>query len=398
MNMNYFRLLFCRWNQCLVHFGEWKDTISGENFRLLYLSEKEEKEENEEPADQGREKTGYSLFLCPKSVDLLVLGENNGTVLKKVEELLKEITVDTLVCPEWRQESEEVFSRSVNSVKRIICLPEETVEGVNAVGGVRNGIFSVSAAGWDFSVSCVDENALAVMYEPEAGRMKRYEDCVTRVKRMSGTMHCRISEEPDGYGCALGCARHSDHEVCGFSGKEQGLSCLLGTMLFPLSGIRNLPKSVTETNFLDEPNIPEENVFAKTRELLKQCTEKARFFVVTDSSWKLLFEEGAVENKGVDKNESPGESTYKNVDKSADESLDKSADKNTDSGISDSVADSETASFSEYRRYYISTAAGLSGETLRRICDTGVLASPVFLQENEGICCSGFLKYRDQNI
>ncbi|MCD7737301.1 MAG: hypothetical protein LUI07_10160, partial [Lachnospiraceae bacterium] len=105
MNMNYFRLLFSRWGECLVHFGEWKDTRTGDKFTFLYLGAKQEPV-SQKPVNQKNEGSGHTLFLCPKYVDFLVLGEKNEAVLSIAREIVRETAVGTLVYPGGMEVSE----------------------------------------------------------------------------------------------------------------------------------------------------------------------------------------------------------------------------------------------------------------------------------------------------
>ncbi|MCD7735499.1 MAG: hypothetical protein LUI07_00790 [Lachnospiraceae bacterium] len=176
--------------------------------------------------------------------------------------------------------------------------------------------------GWRFSVFCceseaVGESALAVFYAPEKEQMPLFEDCVMSVKYMDGRQRCAVLGEPDEYGCAMGCARHCDYDVCGCDRKDGQLACLLGTMLFPLSGIRRLPDEASKADF-----------------------GEARFFTVTDS------------------------------------------------GL---ISDLSSEALS--RRYLICVDDSLSDAALGKICRGDGFVAPVYLREDRGICCSGFLKY-----
>lgn len=395
MEMNFFRQLFGRRGECLVHFGEWRDTNTGETFRILYVSGKQEL------VNQRKVKSGHTLFLCPKTVDVLVLGEKNETVLTEVREMLEETAVGTVVCPGECELQELLKTKGTEGAEKEEKEEEKEDNGcretvgriISLHSGTNENELSMSVVGWEFSILCcegrsTEEEVLTLLYRPEQEQMRLYEDCVMRVKNVSGACHCTVTETPDAYGCALGCSRQEDYDVCGCRRSEMALACLLGTALFPMSGISNRFRSEEGKRLL--------------RIARKVCAD-SRFFVVTDTAWELLCESGGIYGQTeLPAEEMPAkeipakkisakEIPMKEISAEEVSAKEKTAIENT---TEEGTAERRTAG---QRRYFISMSDGLDGIALREICSGGFAARAMLLPDGSGICCSGFLKYTDEN-
>lgn len=109
MLMNEFRILSGEVNGCYIRVGELMDTDTGEVTRLLYLRR------IEGHVDQ---KTEHTLFLCPKHVDLAVLGTCDKTTMMTWYWIAEQTQADVLVAA-------GTISKDLPGAEQVICLTAE---------------------------------------------------------------------------------------------------------------------------------------------------------------------------------------------------------------------------------------------------------------------------------
>lgn len=344
MMMKYFRFLYRETGRCFIHFGEIRDTKTEEHFTFLYLRGNRQHVEQEE--------SGHTLFLCPKRLDLVVLGDTEECSLEMLKGFLGNTETGMLIC-------------DANSRFAIL----ETIPGIEKVvrlGDKENGdgtqIYQTEAAGWKFTArSCgkgsvmlshalasgekADSKITDGMPDAKAQRMDEYKDCVMSVKVVSGDKRCCCEEEPDGYGCALGCALHQDYDVCNYRRREPG-AYVTGTVLLP-------------EDWNKEEDFPEE---------IREELPGIRFFGIPGSAGPeevRAITEGAARISG-------------------------------NSGASAAGGEpGDEATAYDYKRYFIGTGREMPEETIAAVSRSGMYHIPVILEPGKALCCSGLLKYSE---
>lgn len=332
MNMKYFRFLYEETMSCFVHFGEVKDSRNGEHCTFLYLKGS---------GKSGKQASaGHVLFLCPKTVDFVILGSVDDDVMAAAQNILRDLEVGTLVLPPATP-AEVWKSIGAKNIIQLSCGEESTVSetraerkdapsgkdelaGQDAVGCKDH--LKLSAAGWGLWVQCCGENAVAMLHgldqKPEVGKSLAdvFEDCVMNVKVLDEGKRCCHETEPDGYACALGCVYQQDHDACKFKRTDGSFPYPVGTLLLPETG--------------------GELAVGRWRNEAKEELEAVRFIAISQYDGKEL----SLPEDG--------------------------------------------------RRYYlIGSAEEMSDASVAAICRDGLNHKPVLLKDGEGICCSGMLKY-----
>ncbi len=351
MKMKYYRFLYSVTKSCFIHFGEVKDTQMDEKFAFLYLRG------TEEPVDQTDSE--HMLFLCPKYVDLVVLGRVDVQSEAVLKGLLARTKIRTLVIPAQgeipvpeqitgveqivRLNSAESMGKTSNTDAENMSKTSNTdAENMNKTDSLDAAMyqndacarsaecFEVKAAGWKFSVKCWTKGALAMfhMLDTVTGQINPFDDCVMNVKEMDSEKRCSREEHPDGYGCALGCVLHQDHDVCKYRNPEKESPYLTGTML--VSGEGSINEQEALINGLEHG-------------------ENFRFFAFENS----------------------GKSRWERMLPEAEEGK------------------------AEPKRYYIGEK--VSDEAVAKVCRSGLNRIPAVLREGRGICCSGLLKYAQED-
>lgn len=209
----------------------------------------------------------------------------------------------------------------------------DELTGIREIVRLANGTYQTEAAGWYFLTRSFADGTVALAHgfsvDAQDGAL---EDCVMSVKALREGTPCRKEPSPDGYGCALGCALYQDYDVCRYRGSDGRPVFGTGTLLFG--------GSEDET---------------ACRELLKEAqakTGEVRFFGLTAGQARMQTA----------------------VMKSA------------------QAEDAAGTSPEGLRRYLIGTE-DLDERTAAEICRAGWYQKPVILKGDEGICCSGLLKY-----
>ena len=207
---------------CFVHFGEVKDSRNGEHCTFLYLKGS---------GKSGKQASaGHVLFLCPKTVDFVILGSVDDDVMAAAQNILRDLEVGTVVLPPATP-AEVWKSIGAKNIIQLSCGEGSTVS--------EKDHLKLSAAGWGLWVQCCGENAVAMLHgldqEPEAGKSLAdvFEDCVMNVKVLDEGKRCCHEAEPDGYACALGCVYQQDHDACKFKRTDGSFPYPVGTLLLP---------------------------------------------------------------------------------------------------------------------------------------------------------------------
>lgn len=350
MNMKFFRFLYEETMSCFIHFGEVKDSGNGEHCTFLYLkgSRKSGKQAS----------AGHVLFLCPKTVDFVILGSVDDDVMAAAQNILRDLEVGTVVLPptapaevwksigaknivqlscgegstvsETRAERKDVLSGKDELSRKDELSEKDELTGKDALTG-QDAVeckdhLKLSAAGWGLWVQCCGENAVAMLHgldqKPEAGKPLAdvFEDCVMNVKVLDEGKRCCYETEPDGYACALGCVYQQDHDACKFKRSDGSFPYPVGTLLLPETG--------------------GELAVGRWRNEAKEELDAVRFVVISQYDGKEL----PLPEDG--------------------------------------------------RRYYlIGSAEEMSDASVAAACRDGLNHEPVLLKDGEGICCSGMLKY-----
>lgn len=312
MKMRYFRFLYGKTQGCFLHLGELNDTKRNEKFTFLYMQGMNELVNQNE--------VDHTLFLYPKCVDLLILGKADSGSVAAMKGLLENIQVGTAVIPEIPEEEEKLLVQSLKA-ERIVRLKK------------FGESFGYSAAGWMVSAKCWKDGALVMKHMPEEqdvskGESSCFDDCVMSIKEINNGCRCRQDSCPDEYGCALGCIRGRDFDMCKSRLENQAMPYTVGTVLVAGDGSEEEKKLLMES--------------------MKNETLGTRFFVSVDSEECVWF--NSLHEAGCGKTDS--------------------------------------------RRYFIGTKLSDSG--VGRICRSGLGNVPVVLSEEDGICCSGFMKYCEE--
>lgn len=377
MKMKYFRFLYAETGRCFMHFGEIRDTSTEETFSFLYLRE------NSRQVNQAG--TGHRPFLCPKSLDLVVLGRANENTKEALKGILQDTAVHTLVVP---AKTDAVIPDEMPGIKEVVRV-SETVE------------FFMTRAGWSLLAKPYGDGSVALAHSlakesdgnsfvelahslakesGEDGAEARrslartsgegglpglegtFEDCVMSVKVMEEDKRCCSEAEPDGYGCALGCTLRQDYDVCRYQQKGGALPYFTGTVL--------LAEGVSEEGCRD---------LAKTME---GRVAGIRFFGIPDCA--------------------PEQSAAVNPDQMSEAERDAASSLQTEcisvSRAAEILSGESEGAFSEsgkHKKYFVGTEETLDDETIAGIARSGLYHSVAALKTGEGLCCSGLLKYAE---
>lgn len=278
-------------------------------------------------------KSEYSLFLYPERLDLVVLGEMNRNTTDVLNEILEKAKIETLAVSE---KDFEILKESLGDKMALV--------GTVVLAGTKEcSSYETSMCGWKFFAKYRDEHGMVLMHSmAETG----FEDVVMNVKDIRDGSACQKSCSLDEFGCTYGCTIHRDYHECKYRKKgEDGILCRTGSIL---AG-RRMTESQKDPSFFKENNDGEwlEALFAESG--IKK--ETIRFFGFSDTVWK--------------------EMCRKNV-----------------------LAEKECLSGSEY---FIGSDSEVDDDAAAGICRSGLNRIPVLLNDGQGICCSGFFKYKEIN-
>lgn len=319
MKMNYFRFLYGETKGCFMHYGEWKDDSTEESFTFLYLRGADELVSQEE--------SEHMLFLCPKRVDLVILGRSDKRTLEAWRALGTVLLADTLVCS---MDMESDWQSRVSGAKHVVNL-----------AGENAGIYRREASGWNFFIKSYENGQVVVMHGPGPEEKKdsrlKLEDCVMNVKALTEDRRCHCQENPDGYGCALGCVLHQDYDVCKYQGETEYPGYRTGTLL--LTGMES--KETLEA-------------IKKDKQI---CNWETRFYALPQRNGSTL------PNQAED-------AAYLSL-----------------------VEGQEDG---QCKKYFVGTKADMEDEFLGNLVREGFYSVPVVVTQKQGLCCSGFLKYSDK--
>ncbi len=334
-----------------MHFGELQDAAKGTAYTFLYLRKEKE--------HVGQTESDCRLFLFPRRLDLVVLGSTDAETLGVLAGLLENTEVDTLIV------SADVASADFRGQELPAAGKTVRLEG---------GSYQTELGDWHFLVRAFAGGTVAVAYGLSADVQESgLEDCVMSIKELRAEALCRKELSPDGYGCALGCALYQDYDVCKYREKGGQAMSRTGTLLFGGGE--------------DE---------ASCRELLSEAREnigEIRFFGFApgrtsgdaDGSASAALAAGA---------SSGSASAALAAGASSGSTLAVPA-----AGVSAQIAAvkelfAEEADEQEkgFRRYFIGTEE-LDDEAIAELGRGGWRQRSIVLQEGEGICCSGLLKY-----
>lgn len=245
MKMKYFRFLYGEAEQCFMHFGEVRDTLTDEKFTFLYLKGTD--------GHVDREKSEHTLFLCPEHLNLVVLGSSDAAAKAKLETILKETEVDTLVVSPMAHVAE---IKGISPNTKIICLALAEGDGSSYTDSYRT-----IGAGWNFMVKAYSEDSVTMIHNLDRNGTEKnlFEDCVMSVKILDSEKRCKREPAPDLFGCALGCTLHQDYDVCKYQRGITSDPYVTGTVV--LSGVKtaevfekDLKEHIGEIRFIGLPD------------------------------------------------------------------------------------------------------------------------------------------------
>lgn len=196
-------------------------------------------------------------------------------------------------------------------------------------------------AGWSFFIKSYEAGSVVVMHgakeygaqeNSEGGAYAGIEDCVMNVKAVNDHRRCCSQAQPDGFGCALGCVLRQDYDVCKYQDECHEPGELTGTLLLAGTEQRDTMKRVWAD--------------------AKDCPWSVRFFAV------------------------PGKTQKEDLIMKEERSF-----------------QLQSAGVEGYRNYYIGMESEMDSGFLDRMCRRGFYHVPVVLGKDQGLCCSGLLKY-----
>lgn len=213
--MKYYRFLYGEAAGCLMHLGQIEDTKTEEHFSFLYLRG------ISGHVDRGR--TEHTLFLCPDTIDLVVLGNADRKAAEVLKGLLSSVKIRTLILPKGAVC--EALEKEGGQPRKIIRL----------AAGEKEPGWETTAAGWRVYAKSYHPGSVVMAHSlAETGTAgDRFEDCVMSVKTVAGTERCFREKMPDLYGCAVCCTQNRDFDVCRYKRKEGSCGYCTGTVLLP---------------------------------------------------------------------------------------------------------------------------------------------------------------------
>lgn len=279
-----------------------------------------------------------SLFLYPEVLDLVVLGEWNKRTKNRLKELLAKARIKTLVIPEMSRESAKVYRRTAELLRDNLGEEMQSVDIVISIGNEQYNSYETALCGWSFVVMGSGTDELMMIH---AMTDDGFEDIVMNVKEIQEDSNCRRKASPDKFGCAFGCTLHRDYHECKYRKKlEQGIECRMGTVI------------------MREKTGCEDGSKQKDTDLLKK-----------------LFQESGIEPDAIRFTGISGQAWRKMCEAEA-------------------LAENEPMAGTEY---FIGISSEEEAEAIAELCRSGYDRIPVLLKEGQGICCSGFFKYREVN-
>lgn len=186
--------------------------------------------------------------------------------------------------------------------------------------------------GWKIFLKTYEENAVVVMHGFDENRAgERAEDCVMNIKTANRHRRCYTQPQPDGYGCTLGCVLHQDYDVCKYQAEGQARELLTGTVL--LTGATD------------------SKVRGQIWKDMEQQPWTLRFLALPEETQRAsLLEQSGIWNMSAEQ---------------------------------------------EYKTYCISMGKEIDAGFAKRVCEKGFYHVPIVLGKEQGLCCSGLVKYRE---
>lgn len=92
MEKKCYRFLYGEMDGCFVHIGEIKDMKTGKQLAFGYIRSID--------GHVDQEESEHTLFLCPKKLDVIILGNIDDAVKRVLKKFMEHALVDTLVVPE----------------------------------------------------------------------------------------------------------------------------------------------------------------------------------------------------------------------------------------------------------------------------------------------------------
>lgn len=316
-----------------MHFAELHDTLTEEHADFLYLCGSREQGKEMESAD--------TLFLYPENLDLVVLGEWSERTESGLKEVLSKARIKTLVIPESGRDAAKAQRRTAEILRDDLGEEMQSVDIVISIGNEQYSSYETTLCGWNFVVMGSGTDELMMIH---AMAEDGFEDIVMNVKEIQEDSNCRRRRSPDKFGCAFGCTLHRDYHECKYRKKsEQGIVCRMGTVIMREKTARDDGSSLNEQS---------------DTELLKELFQESgiepdaiRFFGLSGQAWREMCKVEALAEK-------------------------------------EHMAGTE---------YFIGISSEEEDAAIAELCRSGCDRIPVLLKEGQGICCSGFFKYRDVN-
>lgn len=188
--------------------------------------------------------------------------------------------------------------------------------------------------GWNVFLKSYEVGSVVMMHGLDSVSEDRTPivDCVMSVKATNHCRRCHTRPQPDGYGCALGCVLHQDYDLCKYQGNCSQLGQLTGTLLLAGTG--------------------DSDTIRQIRADAEQQPWRLRFLALP-----MAFQKAELFCKG---------------------------------------GDWDLSMEGDCKTYYISMDEELNAAFVKQICEKGYYHIPVVPGKEQGLCCSGLMKYQEK--
>lgn len=231
MKTKYFRFLYFGRKECLLHVGEVENTRTGEQLTFLYIDGSGQSEDlpakeavlagqaaDEAAGEYGRKENrenGHGVY--PETADVLVVGDSSENTEKVLEEILTEVTVDTVVYPQ-----DEKLSSVIGRYK--------IGKGIELSAGTDKMDFQMEQAGWNLRAVSLERGSVVLLHGLKQWEM--FDDCVMNVSVLDGAEHQGWWKEKDGFAAAMRCTVHHDYDACRYLQCNESRGYRVSTLLY----------------------------------------------------------------------------------------------------------------------------------------------------------------------
>ena len=357
MKMKYFRFLYGETSACMIHFGEVKDTKMNETFTFLIIRGNEVQREQNAKND-GKKKIPFAI---PELTDLVILVNANEAVTMVWNEMQQHVKGRTLIIPDV-PEAEQL---SFDNVDEVIRLRPAAWKGWSLKEVPESSLWETVTAGWNMQVLCWSEGSLAVWHDAvnhsaddSLEKAMDYsaddlsENSVDGLTEDSSEgLHTGKKEIEDFIDCVMN-VKTTENSRCCENRNPDHYGCAMGCVL-------RRDYDVCRFRYGNRAN-PYLTGTLLTAGMGEAEQEKGLLKWMSGKSDRIRFLSVQNLKEGTD------------------------------------ILDGDEASEPGLRRYVIGLNDEVSDQEAAGLCRKGFGSVPVLLQEGQGVCCSGFLKYLDE--